>query len=883
MAIEARPAILNGETELHQQLPLTVSLEDERAKRVDIVGGKAASLAELGTIPGIRVPEAFVITTSLQDQILEQNPEIGTRVKNLDEVTSRWLRVKLTGNNEEVEVLKEQVTAAGKMLREMIEAAQLPTSAEDQIGKDYDGLCKTVGEENMDVAVRSSGIAEDGVDLSFAGLNKTLLNQKGREEVSRSIKECLASQFSERAVSYRNDVRFEMLQKALDDSPEDVDSALEESKGLSHSESKMAVVVQRMVNAYAAGVAFSIDPISGARLTHINVSYGLGEAVVSGGVTPDFFDVDPETGAIIGRNLGEKAIKIVYAGRGGTEEQNVPEEDRKRFAISDYEVKEIASSVSAIRKAYGKDVDDMEFAIDRERRLYFLQARPETFVSQDDPMIVKMRNNVVPEDVAKTAETLFRGGETGSPGAANGIVAAVNTIEEAKQIIEECRKRKEKVILVTDRTDPDWVTVMKEVSGIITRVGGTTCHAAIVSRELGVPCIIGVGDKIESLKKSAGSAITMDASGKVVYEGKLALEEVGEDIDVRELLANPTKTVIGINIANIDQARNLHAFAELGKNFKISLLRTEFLLEDIGVHVGALVDFDKGELLPDSDLYKRIAERIAGYASGREYFITKLREGIAAFAALFPNSTITLRTTDFKTNEYRNLIGGREYEPVEPNPMMGDRGLLRFLRPENRDAFKWELEAIKEAWEMGYRNIEIMFPMVRDPKELTGDPELDAIGFKGAFEIMDEVGINRGEDGLRVGIMVEVPSNALRIRDFIKTGIKFISIGSNDLTQFGLAVDRDNEKVKLSWLGASNPAVVNMIETTIEICDEFGIDTGICGQEPSNNLQFAKKLVELGIGSIGVTPDAFRRTHEFVREAEQSRKSQVHPTPPFIN
>lgn len=858
-------------------VPLTVLLEDETAKKVEIVGGKAASLAELNIIPGIKVPEAFVVTTSLQDQVFAQNPEIRAKVESLDEVTSLWLKAKLIGDNEGAEGWEGRISLLSKMLEEMMRNVRLPTQAKNQIGRDYDKLCERVGEENMAVAVRSSGTSEDGKDNSFAGQHKTLLHQRGKEKIIDAAKECLASQFSERAVNYRNEGRFEASKKALMEDTEDLDRALKASEQLSHKESKLAVIVQRMVNAKAAGVGFSIDPNSGARLTHVDVSYGLGEAVVSGSVTPDSYDIDPNTGEIIGRNLGEKAIKIVYAEE-GTKEDDVSKQDRKRFAISDAQVKEIAASIDVIRKAYRKEVDDMEFAIDAEGRLYFLQARPETVVSNGDSMIVKMRSHIIPEDISKNAKEIFKGGETGSPGAASGIMAAVATIEEAKQIIEEYKRKGEKIILVTDRTDPDWVPIMKKVSGIITRVGGATCHAAIVSRELGVPCIVGAGGKIESLAIHAGSAITMDASGKVVYEGTLALEEIGEDIDVRELLENPTKTVIGINIANIDQARKLHPLAELGEKFKISLLRTEFLLEDIGVHVNALVDFDKGKIAPDSDLYRRIAEKIAGYGSGEEYFKTKLTEGIAAFAAAFPNSSITLRTTDFKTNEYKSLIGGKEYEPEESNPMLGDRGLLRFLRPENRDAFKWELEAIKKVREMGYKNVEVMFPMVHDPKELTGDPELTAIGFKGAFETMDEVGMSPGKDGLRVGIMVEIPSNAIRILDFIKAGIQFVSIGSNDLTQFGLAVDRDNEKMKLSWLSAANPAVVKMIEETIEVCDEFGIDVGICGQEPSNNPGFARKLVEFGIKSMGVTPDTFLRSHRLVREAEKSRNSHAAPT-----
>lgn len=859
MTIESKPAI---GIEIDQQVPLTVTLEEERAKRVDIVGGKAASLAELRSIPGIKVPEAFVITTSLSGEILVQNPDIKTGVEGLDEISSRWLRAELIGDNEEARALKEQIKAMGDALKKKMENAIIPDSAQRRIETEYNQLCKRVGEENMAVAVRSSGISEDGKDNSFAGQYESYLHQQGEEEVLDAIRKCLASQFTERAIEYRNGVRFKMLQEELKDSPGDVDSALEKSKGISHSESKLAVVVQRMVNASVAGVGFSIDHNSGARLTYINISYGLGEAVVGGRVTPDSFQVDQRTGEIIGRKLGEKAKKIVYAEK-GTKEVDVPEEDRKRFVITDEKARELANKIATIKSSYGREMDT-EFALDANGEIYFVQARPETFASNKDPMIAEMRSSIVPEDIAKGAKVIFKGGETGSPGAANGILIIVDTIDEAKQLIEECREKKEKVILMTKRTDPDWVTVMKEVNGIITRVGGTTCHAAIVSRELGVPCIIGVGDKIEFLVQHAGSAITMDASGKIVYEGKLPLEEVGEDIDVRELLKSPTKTVIGINIANIDQARKLHALGELGPGFKISLLRTEFLLEDIGVHVRALIDFDKGEIDPSSSLYERIAEKIVGYSGGEEYFKTKLTEGIVAFAALFPNSSITLRTTDFKTNEYKNLIGGEEYETPEENPMMGNRGVGRYIRPENKEAFKWELEAIKRARDMGYRNIQVMFPMVRDLDDL-GD----------AYTCMEEIGMGRGVDGLKVGMMVEVPANVILLEEFGRL-VDFFSIGSNDLTQLTLGVDRDNEKLtNLPRYGSSNPAVVKLIRDAIRRSRQLGIEIGICGQEPSNNLAFAKMLVEEGINSIGVTPDAFPRTYRGVRGMEQDRENQA--------
>lgn len=857
----------NGHEAIGSSIPLTVSLEDEIAKRVDIVGGKGASLAELRLIPGIKVPEGFVITTFLSDQILAQNPEIRARVESLDEVTSQWLKIKLTGNNEEAEVWEEQIAVTGKMLREMMEGARLPTQAEVQIGKEYDELCERVGEKNIAVAVRSSGKSEDGKDNSFAGQYDTYLHHQGKEEVLKSIKNCLASQHTGRAIVYRNEGRLRISQEALDHNPQDINAAIATSERLSHKESKLAVVVQRMVNAEAAGVGFSVDSKSGAPFTHIDISYGLGEAVVNGSVSPDSYDIDPQTGAIVDRNLGEKGIKTIYI-PGGTKGIEVPEKDRKKFAITDEKAKELAGKIATIKEKYGREMDT-EFAMDAKGEIYFLQARPETIASRKDPMVAEMKRKIIAEGVGEKADIIFKGGITGAPGVASGIAVLADTIEEARQAIDSPENKGKNIILVTKETKPDWVSVMEKVNGIITRVGGATCHAAIVSRELEVPCIVGAGATNKVFEKYAGKQITLDATERKIYEGELTLQEIGENIDVRELLKKPTKTKIGLIISNPDMARKMHALSELGPNFMISLLRIEFLLNDIGVHINSLVDFDKGELAPD--LRKKVAEKITGYASGKEYFITKLSEGIASFAAVFPQSDITVRSTDFKTNEYENLIGGNAYETEEENPMMGWRGLVRSLAPENREAFKWELEAIKKAREMGYENIKLMFPVVRDPKELTGDPELDAIGFKGAYEIMDEVGLKRGEGGLKVGIMVEVPTNAIRIHDFIDTGIDFISFGTNDLTQFTLAVDRDNEKLqKLSWYGETNPAVVHLVKGAIRACKERGVETGICGQAPSNKPEFAKMLVEEGIGSIGVMPDRFLPTYRLVKEAEKN-------------
>ncbi|MDO8620730.1 MAG: PEP/pyruvate-binding domain-containing protein [Candidatus Levybacteria bacterium] len=853
------------------QLPLTVFLEDPRAKRIDLVGGKGASLAELNTIPGVKVPEAFVITTSLCNQLLEQNSEIREKVDKLDSLSVSWLRAKLAGDSGEAERLEKQMSIGGKSLREQLIGIELSPGVKNEIIEAYGKLCETTGVENVDVAVRSSGKSEDGGSNSSAGQYETFLHQEGEKEVLNSVKKCLASQFTERVIVYRNEARLAITDQVLKDYPEDIEKALAESKKFSHREAGLAVVVQRMVNAHSAGVGFSIDSISGAKVARIDVNYGLGESVVSGSVTPDAYFVDPITGEIVGRTLGAKTVRTVYI-EGGTENVAVPEEERKRFVLPDEKIKQIARAITAISEHYEKPMDT-EFALGADGEVYFTQARPETVASNKDQMVVRMKEYVVSEEAAGAAEEIFKGGVSGCPGAAAGIKLIAGTVDEANILLKSDRYKGKEVILVTDRTDPDWVLIMKKVKGIITRVGGPNCHAAIVSRELGIPCLVGVGDKIEALKDSEVQEITLDVRGLKVYKGKLPLKEVGVDIDVREILNNPTETIVGVNMAMPEEARKLHALAELGEKFKISLLRIEFLLQDIGVHVNALVDFDERKIDPNSDLYKGIADKIAGYGSGREYYIGKLSEGIASIASTFPNSDIVLRTTDFKTNEYRSLIGGERYEVIEANPMMGERGLVRSLFPKNRAAFKWELEAIKKARDMGYKSVKIMFPVVRDPKELTGGPELVAIRFKGAYEIMEEVGMRRGKDGLKVGIMVEDPANVVRINDFIDAGLDFISFGTNDLTQFTLAVDRDNGVLaKIPWYGETNPAVVSQVRRVIQICKSRGVETGICGNAPSNSPEFVRMLVEEGIDSIGVTPDRLLPTYELVRQEERKRK-----------
>jgi pyruvate,water dikinase len=664
-----------------------------------------------------------------------------------------------------------------------------------------------------------------------------------------------------------------------------------------------------MIDAKVAGVVFTVHRTTGWPGILIEANWGLGESVVSGKAIPDSWVVDPNTWAIVEKTRGTKERMVVYneEGDGETKWVDTPERMRNVFCLSDEQVIALAKENKAIEIDYRKRKSDYkygdgEFAIDTHDVLWELQHRPETVYSQKNENIIELKKKVVTERVSEEAKKagnlIMKGGVTGSPGA---VVGHVRNILDVSQI----DRVQEGDIIVTVRTDPDWVTAMKRANGIITDVGGANCHAAIVSSELGIPCIVGSEIATKVLSDLDREKITLDADNKAVYRGELQLVEVGEDIDVNKLLASPVETQQGLILSNINVARKMWPLSKLGEKFLISLLRIEFTLTDIGVHVRALEDYDRGKLKEEKmkakDILRRIRGKTLGYPSGKEYFISKLSHAIAAFAAVFPNSPISVRTTDFKTNEYRGLIGGELYEAEEANPMLGWRGLIRCLAPENREVFKWELEAIKRAREMGYKNIWMKFPMVRSPLEINGLREWitelkqkwkgvsekdlpndvkkyfemwDA-GWRDAFEIMKQVGLEPEKDDFHVGIMVEIPTNAIRIRDFINTGITYISFGTNDLTQFTLAVDRDNELLQgIPWYSEADSAVVRSVQEVIEECNLRGIKSGICGRAPTTVPGFAEMLVDTHIGSVGVEVAAYTLTWGKIAEAEKRNKAE---------
>ena len=887
MAIKKEQSGIIGSEEIKGQPPLTVFFEDERARKKELVGGKGYGLALLKSIPNIakKVPDGFTITTPVYDQVIQHNPQIATKIKELDECSVNWVEAKLSDDEEAIKNWEQKIINNGNYLKEELGKVMLLPELGSVISESYAKLCKIVGEKNADVAVRSSSDQEDGTKNSFAGQNATFLNRRGKDAVIGAFKECIASQFGARAIIYRNNERFRISEETQKNSQEKMKlpEVLDKSKAFSHSESRMAVVVQKMVESAVSGVILTIDPTTGASRLNIELNHGQGETVVGGEATPDFFEVDrnnPEN--IVGRHLGAKGVKTAYKAGGGTESVRGAE-GASKYAADDEDVRKIARDAIIIREVLRKE-GDMEFGFDEKRDLHWFQVRPVTAGLDKDPHTVQMRRYMISEEIAKNAEVISEGGIVGSPGVAAGTKLIANTVEEATRIMELKENVGKSWILVTDMTSPDWVPVMKKVKGIITKHGGRTCHAAIVSRELGVPALVGTEKEIETLKDDSITEITLDVGNKKAYKGLLPLKEVGEDIDVGEIIKNPTDTVVGINMSMPDEAKKLHALAELGDKFKITLLRIEFLLQEIGVHVNALIDFDKGKFEHNpvkQTLYKEISDKLAkeGYSSGKEYFVTKLSEGIASIAANFPDSEITLRTTDFKTNEYESLIGGKEYESKENNPMMGWRGLVRSLSPENREAFKLELEAIKKVRDMGYKKIRIMFPMVRDPLELSGSfEEMEkwyGKGFKSAYDIMREVGLEKGRDELKAGIMVEDETNIERLDEYIAAGINFGSIGSNDLTQLIMATDRDNEILqKISRYSETNPAVIRKIRRVIRLCKEKGLDIGICGDAPSSNSEIVRILTEEGISSMGVTPDVYLKTYRSVRTEEEKIKSE---------
>ncbi len=789
--------------------------EEVGAKDVALVGGKNASLGEmirnLGK-EGVNVPSGFAITAEAYKYVIEK-AGIGERIRDtLADLDTHDM---------------DNLYKRGRRIRGLITNAPCPRELAEEIKLAYREMERRYGED-VDVAVRSSATAEDLPTASFAGQQTTYLNVRGEEELIVQAMECFASLFTNRAISYRVD------------------------KGFDHLSVYLSVGVQKMVRSDLAcsGVIFSIDTESGFRnAVYITGAYGLGENVVQGVVNPDQFYVFKPTlkkgfRPIVEKKLGTKEKKLVYKEfGGGTEQEKVKIEEQQRFILSDDEILTLARWACLIEEHYGTPMD-IEWAKDGiTNELFIVQARAETVHSQEDLALLKTY-------VLEEKGTLLLRGEAVGTKIGQG---EVNIIEESR----EMHQFREGQVLVTDMTDPDWEPIMKIASAIVTNKGGRTCHAAIVSRELGVPCVIGCGTATTILK-GAGD-VTADCSqgeGRV-YKGKLKYRV--DEVEVNKLPRPHTEIMMNLGIPE-------GAFIQ-GQipNDGVGLAREEFIINSyIGIHPMALIEYDKLKKTADNDreiakVIKEIDERSLIYEDKAQFFIDNLAMGIAKIAAGFHPNDVIVRFSDFKTNEYANLIGGYLYEPVENNPMLGWRGASRYYDDEFKPAFGLECKAIKKARdEMGLTNVKVMVPFCRTPEE-----------GKKVIEAMEEFGLKRRENGLEIYVMCEIPSNIVLAEEFADVFDGF-SIGSNDLTQLILGLDRDSDIIA-HISDERNEAVKRMVKYVIEAAHHHKPrrKIGICGQAPSDFPEFAEFLVECGIDSMSLNPDVILSARLNAAEVER--------------
>ena len=782
---------------------------------VPLVGGKNASLGEMYralVAKGVRIPNGFAITAqAYRDFVREAGLEatLGETLKDLDARDLSDLRRR------------------GSRIRQALLAASLPRTLERAILDAYAQLSEGAPEP-VDVAVRSSATAEDLPDASFAGQQETYLNVQGSLALLDTCKRCFASLFTDRAIAYRVE------------------------KGFDHQKVALSIGVQRMVRSdlAAAGVMFSIDTETGfEQAVLINASYGLGENVVQGSVNPDEFYVFKPTlkegyRPILSKRLGSKEFKLVYDIGGSKMVKNVPVslDERARFAVTDDDILTLARWACIIEDHYRAKRGvaspmDMEWAKDgRTGELFIVQARPETVHSQRDGGIVETYRLRERSRVLASGRSV--GGKIGE-----GRVRVLKSVQQIEQF-------RDGDILVTDKTDPDWVPVMKRAAAIVTNRGGRTCHAAIVSRELGLPAIVGAENATEHL--TDGQLVTVScAEGETgfVYEGHLPFDV--ERASVAEL-PRPS-TAIMMNVANPEEAFRLSFLPNDG----VGLAREEFIIANaIKAHPLALLDYAR---LDDPAVKAEIDRLTLGYSDKAQFFVEKLAQGVGMIGAAFYPKDVIVRLSDFKSNEYANLIGGRRYEPAEENPMLGFRGASRYYDPRYREGFALECRALlKVRDEMGLTNVKVMIPFCRTVEE--------------GRRVLNEMaahGLRRGERGLEVYLMCEIPSNAILSEEFAEICDGF-SIGSNDLTQLTLGVDRDSELVA-PLFDERNPAVKRIIAMAIEGAKRAGRKVGICGQAPSDYPEFARFLVEQGIDSLSLNPDAVLNTTAAVLEVEAKR------------
>jgi pyruvate,water dikinase len=763
------------------------------------VGGKNASLGEMISNlanAGVQVPGGFATTAEAFNEFLEQSG-LNEKIHNILD----------TLDVDNVNTLAK----VGADIRQWIIDTPFQPELDKAIRDAYNTLH---GDASADIsfAVRSSATAEDMPDASFAGQQETFLNVRGIDSVMVAIKHVFASLFNDRAISYRV------------------------HQGYDHRGVALSAGIQRMVRSDKAssGVMFSIDTESGFEdVVFVTSSYGLGEMVVQGAVNPDEFYVHKPTLAkgkpsVVRRNLGSKAIQMVYSTNESHGKQveivDMEPELSNRFSITDEEVQELAKQAVIIEKHYGRPMD-IEWAKDgNDGKLYIVQARPETVRSNEDA-------NIMERFQLKAQSRVISEGRAIGHKIGTGVVRVLNSIDEMDKV-------QVGDVLVTDMTDPDWEPIMKRAAAIVTNRGGRTCHAAIIARELGIPAVVGCGNATDLITNNQEVTVSCaEGDTGYIYEGKLDYEVITSEIDSMPDL--PMK--IMMNVGNPDRAFDFAKLPHAG----IGLARLEFIINRmIGIHPKALINFDT----QPAQLQAEIKEMIAGYASPVEFYIEKLVEGIATLGSAFAPERVIVRMSDFKSNEYANLVGGQQYEPEEENPMIGFRGASRYISEDFRECFALECEAIKRVRNgMDLTNVEIMIPFVRTLEEAAQ-----------VIKLLEEHGLKRGENGLKVIMMCELPSNALLAEEFLEYFDGF-SIGSNDLTQLTLGLDRDSGLIA-HLFDERNPAIKKLLSMAIQTAKAKGKYVGICGQGPSDHEDFAAWLVEQGIDSVSLNPDTVLET-----------------------
>ena len=776
---------------------------------VNQVGGKNASLGEMISNlanAGVQVPGGFATTSYAFNQFLEQSGLEKKIHDVLDEL--------------DVEDVNE-LAKVGEKIRNWIIDTPFQPELENALATEYEKLAGELGDQ-ASFAVRSSATAEDMPDASFAGQQETFLNVKGLDAVKVAVKHVFASLFNDRAISYRV------------------------HQGYDHKGVALSAGVQRMVRSdlSSSGVMFSIDTESGFEdVVFVTSAFGLGEMVVQGAVNPDEFYVHKPTlaagrPAVVRKTMGSKAVQMIYA---DTQEhgkqvtiENVDFDKANQFSLTDEEVMELAKQAVIIEKHYGRPMD-IEWAKDGlDGQLYIVQARPETVRSNEESNVIETFQ------LQKRGNILVEGRAIGHK-VGSGTAKVLDSIAEMDKI-------QPGDVLVTDMTDPDWEPIMKRASAIVTNRGGRTCHAAIIARELGIPAVVGCGNATESIAN--GDKVTVSCSEGdtgYIYDDILPFEVLTSKVD--EMPELPIKVMM--NVGNPDRAFDFARLPHSG----IGLARLEFIINRmIGVHPKALINYDD----QTQDLKDEIDELIAGYESPTEFYINKIKEGVATLASAFYPEKVIVRMSDFKSNEYANLVGGEQYEPEEENPMIGYRGASRYISEDFRDCFALECEAMKRVRnDMGLTNVEIMIPFVRTVSEA-----------KKVSELLTEHGLERGDNGLRHIMMCELPSNAILADQFLEYFDGF-SIGSNDLTQLTLGLDRDSGLVA-HLFDERNEAIKALLAMAIKTCKEKGKYVGICGQGPSDHEDFANWLVEQGIDTVSLNPDTVLETWLYL--AEQQNK-----------